>query len=97
MGKYLLRHAAGCYWLLDMEQDGRTLCRPLPLNETGAVLWRNLEKGMDRETCAEQLVDCYGITTEQALSDIQLFLEELRRNNVTIPDVFSVHEFADGI
>ncbi len=96
-GRYLLRHAAGCYWLLDMEQDGRVFCQPLPLNETGAVLWQSLEKGMNREMCAEHLADCYGISKEQALSDVQLFFEELRRHNVMLPGIFSIHESVDGV
>lgn len=95
--RYLLRHAAGCYWLLDVEQDGRTFCQPLPLNKTGAALWKSIESGKNREECAEQLAECYGISKEQALMDVQLFLEELKRHDVMIPDINSLQESVDGV
>lgn len=88
-GRYLLRYAAGCYWLLDVEQDGNVFKKPLPLNETGAVLWQSLEKGMNREECAKQLAGYYEISIDQALADVQVFLTELQRNRIVLPDISS--------
>lgn len=95
--RYLLRYAAGCYWLLDMRQEGKTFCPPLPLNKTGAVIWRSIEKGINREKCAEHLAACYGISREQALMDVQLFLEELQRHQVILPGILPLGCRVDGV
>ena len=48
--RYQIRHAAGIYWLLDMEQQGYPYEKPLPLNEMGAQIWEMMQKGLDRKS-----------------------------------------------
>ena len=79
---YQLRKAAGKYWLLHMAQEGAAYEKPIALNESGAKIWRMLEKGEAPERAAEELAGCYGITQEEALSDIRQFIRQLEARGV---------------
>ena len=52
--RYQLRHAAGCYWLLDMEQSGKDYIGPIVLNESGAEIWNRLQAGGTIDQVAEE-------------------------------------------
>jgi hypothetical protein len=54
-------------------------------NETGTLLWNELKGGTTRERLAEVLVDRFGIETERALIDVDVFLDELRREDLLAP------------
>lgn len=75
--RYQLRHAAGLYWLLDMEQDGPEYRRPLPLNEAGAEIWRSLADGMEVDAVADMLCRKYGAGEEEARADVRQFYRQL--------------------
>ena len=82
MGNYQLRKAAGLYWLLDLEQSGFDYKKPLPLNESGAKIWRLIQAGMPEEEMAAAFAADYGIGMEQAREDIGLFLQQLRKQGI---------------
>lgn len=75
--KYQLRYAAGIYWLLDMEQAGVPYKKPLPLNETGAGVYKMLEAGMDKDEIAEKMSRQYDVPIEEMKQDIQFFFKQL--------------------
>lgn len=82
--RYQLRYAAGQYWLLDMEQQESEYVAPIVLNETGAVLWKALEQGKEVSQLSNLLVLEYGVSQNQAVTDIDMFLEQLRNHGVMI-------------
>ncbi|MCD8346972.1 MAG: PqqD family protein [Lachnospiraceae bacterium] len=82
--RYQLRHAAGIYWLLDMEQSGMPYVKPVPMNEMGAAIWKMLRQGMDLDEIAEKLSETYEIPAKQAREDAGAFLAELRKQGVVI-------------
>ncbi|MCD8014039.1 MAG: PqqD family protein [Lachnospiraceae bacterium] len=82
--RYQMRHAAGIYWLLDMEQSGMPYVKPLPMNEMGATIWNMRRRGLDLDKIAEKLSDSYEIPVEQAREDVGLFLAELQRQGVLV-------------
>lgn len=49
----------------------------LSLNEAGALLWRALEQGGDRESLANALTKEYIVDRADALCDVDEFLEKL--------------------
>lgn len=49
----------------------------LTLNESGVLLWKALEQGADRMALAEVLTAEYEVCTEQALEDVDAFLDKL--------------------
>lgn len=76
--RYQLRHAAGLYWLLDMEQSGPSYISPLPLNEGGAQIWQMLISGMSEDEVCKQLCEEYGVSPEQMREDVRDFIVQLK-------------------
>lgn len=84
VGRYQLRYAAGLYWLIDMEQSGDPYISPIPLNDSGAKLWRMIDSGTSPAEIYEQLCAEYGISIEQARSDVHDFMEQLQAMHVDL-------------
>ncbi len=84
--RYSVRKAAGSYWLLDMQQDGKNYIEPIALNESGAKIWELASQGLDISAIAEQLAKQYGIGAEMVKEDILRFLEGLEAVGVSIGD-----------
>ena len=82
--RYRLRAAAGSYWLLDMQQDGREAKPPVELNESGAKLWELLEQGMDLQEIALFLSERYGIEEKEAEADAARFVEGLKTAGIAL-------------
>jgi len=74
--RFVLRKAAGYYWLLDLEQDIGSYKKPLVMNVTGAEIFELLEQGKNNLQIAEILVGRYSSKPEDVLRDILSF--ELR-------------------
>ena len=53
----------------------------ITLNETSAFIWRMLEKGVDKETIAQNMIKEYNIDKETALLDISEFINILKERN----------------
>ncbi len=49
----------------------------LTLNESGVLLWKALEQGADREALTEALTAEYEVSMEQALADVDAFINKL--------------------
>jgi coenzyme PQQ synthesis protein D (PqqD) len=54
----------------------------LSTNESGVHLWRRLAEGTTREELVIELVQAFGIEREQAETDVDHFVEELRSRNL---------------
>ena len=83
-GRYQLRHAAGLYWLIDMDPPGGAYISPVPLNEVGAMLWRMLEGGASLEDVCARLCAEYEIPLEQARKDACDFIEQLKSMRIDL-------------
>ena len=75
--RFVLRHAAGIYWLIDLKQDLSEYKEPKSFNEEGATVLRLLEEGKSAKQIAETITDRYGSKPEEALEDILSFELEL--------------------
>ncbi|MBQ1849163.1 MAG: PqqD family protein [Lachnospiraceae bacterium] len=82
--RYQLREAAGKYWLLDMEQKPGKYFPPIAMNETGAMILTSYWKKNDPKDAATLLSDTYEITLEEALSDVNDFLSDLKRKGIAL-------------
>lgn len=80
--RYQLRHAAGVYWLLDMEQDGLSCEKTVMLNECGAFLWQGCQNGKTEEAIAQELCREYGIPAERAKTDVERFIGQLKEQRI---------------
>jgi len=81
--RYQIRHAAGKYWLLDMEQTG-DYKQPIVMNETGALILENYWRTGSYEKTAEALAAVYEIEPEEVSGDVEAFLEQLKQQGVEL-------------
>ena len=82
--RYQMRHAAGQYWLLDMEQKPGKYKAPLALNETGAMILENFWEQGNPEAAAKALSEEYEIGMDEALADVTEFLGQLKRQGIAL-------------
>ena len=73
----VLRDAAGGFWLVDTPQAGRPYRAPLRLNETGAEIFRALQRGETPADIARAIALREGIDGEIALTDVEEFCAAL--------------------
>lgn len=74
-----LRYAAGLHWLIDMEQQGETYHKPIPLNEVGAEIWTCHARGMDENQIVSFLMSEYEAEESAIRTDVEQFLEQIGR------------------
>ncbi len=82
ISRYIIRHAAGRYWLIDIEQPGIPYKRPIVINSVGAFIWEKYREGLkDSEIAALISSEC-GISHMEALNDIKAFMEQLEKQGI---------------
>ena len=74
---FVLRQVADTWVVLPLGAASLDFNGMLTLNESGALLWRALEKGGDREALADALTAEYDVDRATALADAQEFLDKL--------------------
>jgi Coenzyme PQQ synthesis protein D (PqqD) len=52
------------------------------LNETGALIWRGLEKGSTLEDIVSEMQTVYDVTSEHALASVERLLQSLESNKL---------------
>lgn len=82
MAKYVMRYAAGTYWLLDIEQSGQPYHPPLTMNELGAEIWTMLSRGESTEQIIESLTREYEQPRERVNEDVALFVQTLKEQGI---------------
>ena len=83
--RYRLREATGLYWLIDIRQEYEEgYLPPVPLNETGAFLWKALEEGRTKQELPVIMAEKFEISAEEAEEDLEAFLSSLRDKNIRI-------------
>ena len=75
-GDFMLRQVAGTWVVLPLGQSTLDLNGMLTLNESGAVLWKALERG-GRKEMVRALTQEYDVSPEQAAADVDRFLGKL--------------------
>lgn len=76
---FVLRQVAGNWVVLPLAAATVDFNGMLKLNESGAMLWKVLEQGGDREKLADALTAEYDVSREIALADADEFLNKLSR------------------
>ena len=74
----VLREVAGIWVVLPLAEKVLDFNGMLSLNDTGVILWKLLEKGSGREEMANALVEEFEIDFDQALNDVDEYLEVLK-------------------
>ena len=74
---FVLRQVADTWVVLPLGDAAVDFSGMLTLNESGAMLWRVLEQGASREELVAALLDEYEVSRQQAMADMDAFLNKL--------------------
>lgn len=77
---YLVREAAGDWWLVDITQSGDPYKKPKRINRTAAEVILMLNDGKEAQEIAGMLHDRYGVNREEAMQDVEKLIHELGVN-----------------
>ena len=75
---FLLRQVADTWVVLPLGSAIVSMDGMLNLNETGALLWKTLEQGADREQLVDALLAEYAVDRGTAAEDVDEFIEKLK-------------------
>ena len=75
---YALREVAGTWVVLPVAGETVNFNGMISLNETGALLWKVLEKDSDINSLSLALMQKYAVDSDAAVADAVAFVERLR-------------------
>ena len=80
---FILREVAGSFVVVAVGSASKNFKGVIKLNESGSILWKELEKGNDDvEKLADVLVREYSIDKEMATNDVLAFLTKLKEAKI---------------
>ena len=74
---FVLRQVADTWVVLPLGSATMNFNGMLTLNDSGVLLWRALEQGVGREALVDALTTEYEVSRQQALVDVDEFLNRL--------------------
>lgn len=77
--EFVLRQIADTWVVMALGQTSVDFNGMLTLNASGAMLWKCLEEGGDKEALVNALTDMYDVSREDAQADVQEFLDRLAK------------------
>jgi len=77
---FVLRNVADSYVVVATGELSKEFNGMVKLNDTGAFLWEIAEKEIDREYMIQALLDNYQVTKEQAVKDVDKFIDIVTDN-----------------
>ena len=80
--RFVLRKVAGENILVPVGNTALTSNGLVTLNESGAFLWKHMEKNRTREELVQEVLQEYEVSEEQARLDIGQFLTYLAKAGV---------------
>lgn len=81
-GEFALKGLADFYAVVPTGESIKKYNCMITLNESGAVLWRALEKGSDFEGLKKAITREYSVDDERAEKDVNAFLEQLKNADI---------------
>ena len=76
---FVLREVAGSWVVIPIGEKSVDFNGLMNLNESGVLLWRELEKGAEKEDLISALTAEYDVSAEEAGEDIDAFVEVLKK------------------
>lgn len=80
--EFALREIAGNYIVVPFGDNTVNFKAMITLNETGAFLWRQLEKEKTKEELLTSMLEEYEVDSDTAKTDIIQFVERLKAANI---------------
>ena len=75
--EYILQHIADKWIVIDTNGKSVNFNQILALNNSGKLLWEQLEAGAEVEDLVNGLIDHFGIDKELAEKDVEQFIRKL--------------------
>ena len=75
---FVLKKIAGSYVVVPVRTRAVDFSGIIKLTESGAFLWKLLEKGADREELIAKMLEEYAVDEATAAADIDRFITKLR-------------------
>ena len=79
---YILRTIVDTHIVVGIGAENYAPTAIMSVNETGAFLWNELEKGASEEQLLDKLCEEYEVDRETAQSDIAAFIEQLTERGI---------------
>lgn len=80
--KFLLREIDGEFLLVPLGNGDKQFTSLITMNETGAFIWKRLEKNKSADDIASDFVREYNVTFEKAKSDVNAFKNYLKEKKI---------------
>lgn len=78
-GDFVLREVMGQSVAVPVGETSKNFHGMIKLNDSGAEIWKDLEKGLTKEQIAQKIVDQYdAIEMDEALLKVETFLTKLQ-------------------
>lgn len=74
---YMLREVAGCNVVVSVGIETMDFGGMINLNDSGAFLWKILEKGASEEELLRAMLDEYDVSEDVAKKDINAFITKM--------------------
>ena len=81
-GEFVLREIAGEYILVPIGNSAMEINGMITLNEVGVFIWNKLQGECTREELLKAVLDVFEIDEENAKSDLDEFLQQLKAANL---------------
>jgi hypothetical protein len=81
-GTFTLREVAGEILVIPVGKTALTLNGMIILNPVSKVIWECLEKGAAYEEIFKAVTDSFEVSEQEARSDLDEFIEELRKQDL---------------
>lgn len=75
--KFQIRQAGGMHWLIGINPQNGEIRPAILLNEIGAYIWEQKQRGCTVCEIAEGIAEQWDVTQEKAEADTQKFLQHL--------------------
>lgn len=82
IGNYVLQELGNDYVLIPTGNDPRNYKGMCSFNETGAFIWRQLEKNRTEDALLDLVTEVYDIDRDGARRDVGRFLDRLEEINI---------------
>lgn len=79
---FVLREIAGSFMVVPVGRRTQEVPGVIALTETGALLWRMLEKGAEEGDLVRSLLDEYDVSEDRATADVRAFVAKARKQGL---------------
>lgn len=79
---FIIREVAGSFVVVAVGSAAKEFGGIINLNETGAFLWKALEKGATAEELVSKLLEEYEVDEATARADVDAFVKKLQENQL---------------